>query len=92
MATHTERTNAETMHRVKACKHVCAQQWIVELKGLWRSVEEGPGESRAKGVFGLGARLEGYVPLGVRLGGEEERTGSTGSTLAWFLHARPCGS
>lgn len=66
--------------------HVCAQQRFVELKGLLGSMKEGPGESRAKGVFGLGVSLEVKVPLGgsgwVERGTEEEYTGCTGSASA----------
>lgn len=40
--------------------HVCAQRWFVELKELLESMEEGPGESRAKGVFGLGGSESPY--------------------------------
>lgn len=39
---------------------------FVELKGLLGSMEEGPGESKAKGVFGLGASKKVRVPSEVR--------------------------
>lgn len=57
--------------------HVCAQQRFVELKGLLGSMKEGPGESRAKGVFGLGVSLEVKVPLGGQAGWRGARRKNT---------------
>lgn len=69
---------------------------VCRAQGAVGKHEKGPGESRAKGVFGLGASLEVKVPLGVRLGGE----GHGGRTRRLhrkhfglqFLHVRLCVS
>lgn len=90
MAKHTERTEGETMHRVKKKKG--ARVWRggggrSRFRSRRKSAEEGPGESRAKGVFGLGGSVEVKVPFGGQVGRkkgtEEERAGGAGSTLGY---------
>lgn len=52
---------------------VCAARWFAALKGPWekQGEREGPGESRVKGVFGLGGSSgvcggKAKVPVGVK--------------------------